>query len=185
MSSRATNLSLTSVGIATLILGGSVVWFGLGSAAAPQRSSEPLSDTPAPPVEQITVHIAGEVVHPGVVTAAVDARVAAIVSLAGGATPDADLTRLNLAATVRDGDHIVVPSAREQTAGGDPAARFDLNTATAEDFETLPGVGPVLAERIVSYRAQHGQFQQLEDLLGVPGIGEAKLAAIRAALDQR
>lgn len=183
MASRATNLSLTSVGIGALILGGSVLWFGLGAAEPPavpavdSAASVPSFD------ERITVHISGAVVHPGVVTAEVDARVAAIVSLAGGATDDADLSRLNLAATVRDGDHIIVPSAADEGMGTSSNDRFDLNTATASDFEALPGVGPVLAERIVAFREQQGGFDDVEDLLDVPGIGEAKLAAIKAAID--
>jgi competence protein ComEA len=184
MASRATNLSLTSIGIAALILGGSVMWFGLGATDVPADFTPIPEDAPDVPVERITVHISGAVVHPGVVTADVNARVATIVGLAGGATSDAHLSHVNLAATVRDGDHIVIPSTND--SGSAPSQdRFDLNTATASDLETLPGVGPVLAARIVAFREDNGPFETIEDLLDVPGIGESKLAAIRSALEDR
>jgi competence protein ComEA len=167
MASRATNLSLTSIGIAALILGGSVMWFGLGATDVPADFTPIPEDAPDVPVERITVHISGAVVHPGV-----------------GATSDAHLSHVNLAATVRDGDHIVIPSTND--SGSAPSQdRFDLNTATASDLETLPGVGPVLAARIVAFREDNGPFETIEDLLDVPGIGESKLAAIRSALEDR
>ena len=189
MASRATNLSVTSLGVAALILGGSVLWFGLGPTDAPADFADaPVAPTSAL-IDRITVHISGAVRNPGVVVAEGDARVADIVLLAGGAVSDAALSRVNLAATVRDGDRIIVPSLADALTddggGGWADGHFDLNTATAADFETLPGVGPVLASRIVAHRDNHGPFDTIEDLLDVAGIGEAKLAAIRSVLEQR
>lgn len=141
----------------------------------PGRSSEDL----------ITVHVSGEVVVPGLVTLRPGDRVAHAVAGAGGALPSADLSGLNLAQELGDGDRVVVP------VGGEPAlpavvspddGRVDVNRATAAELEMLPGVGPVLAARIFDYRAAHGPFETIEDLLDVPGIGEGKLAALREAV---
>ena len=100
---------------------------------------------------------------------------------AGGALPDADLAAVNLAAPVADGDRIHVPARGEDEVVSEPSG-IDLNRADAAELEQLDGVGPVLARRIVEYRAAHGPFRTVEDLLDVPGIGEAKLAAIRSGI---
>jgi competence protein ComEA len=101
--------------------------------------------------------------------------------LAGGVTSDADLTAFNLAASVRDGDHVVVPRLGE-TSPSPSGGGIDLNRASASELESLPGVGPVLAGRIVTFRDEHGRFSEVEDLLDVPGIGEAKLDQMRGAI---
>jgi competence protein ComEA len=116
------------------------------------------------------------------------------VRAAGGAAPSADLGRLNLARLLKDGDQVMVaelgatlPAADEPAiAGGGEAAApastagpLNVNTASAAELETLPGIGPALAERIVEYRGQHGPFASVEALLDVSGIGPAKLDAIR------
>jgi len=186
MASRSTNLSVTAVGVASLVLVGGALWFGTGSVPRPSpASSVAVADTGARAGALVTVHVSGPVAVPGIVTVPDGSRVADAVAAAGGATPEADLSRLNLAAPVRDGDQIIVPLAADAPVGGGPApsARFDINTADAAAFETLDGIGPVLAKRIVAYRDEHGPFGSVEDLLDVPGIGEAKLAAIRSALD--
>jgi competence protein ComEA len=132
--------------------------------------------------ETVTVHVSGRVVSPGVVDVPADAIVADVVDAAGGALPDARIDSVNLAAPVAAGEHIVIPGPDggadevEATTGDGVVS---LNQATVGDLETLPGVGPVLAERIVAYRDEHGRYQTVEDLLEVPGIGEAKLAAMR------
>lgn len=131
----------------------------------------------------ITVHVAGAVRSPGVVEIAADSRVGNAIAAAGGALPEADLTRVNLAAPLADGQQLVVPAALGE---GLPSAAADgrvrLNLADATELETLPGVGPVLAARIIAYREQNGPFAVVEDLLEVAGIGEAKLAALREAV---
>jgi competence protein ComEA len=125
-------------------------------------------------------------VNPGLVEISPGARVADALAAAGGSTGEADLGSLNLAAPVRDGDQIIVSSVpptggrASATPGADGLVR--INTAAAEDLEALPGVGPVLAQRIVEYRDTHGPFGEVEDLLDVPGIGESKLAAMREAI---
>jgi competence protein ComEA len=153
---------------------------------ARQRPSAP----PLPPqlsqseprAETVTVHVSGWVRHPGLVAIPADARVADAIAAAGGARAGADLSLLNLAAPVGDGSQVQVPGP-DGGDGGPPASPADglvhVNQATAAQLEELPGVGPVLAERIVAFREANGPFEQIEDLLEVPGIGEAKLAGLR------
>jgi competence protein ComEA len=130
----------------------------------------------------IAVHVAGWVSNPGVISLPEGSLVADAISISGGALPGADIDRLNLAQTVRDGDRIEVPGPGGVVAGGGESPSSDLvrlNSADATELERLPGVGPVLAARIVDYREEHGPFGEIEGLLDVPGIGEAKLASIR------
>ncbi len=133
----------------------------------------------------ITVHVAGEVALPGLVVVAGDARVADAVAAAGGSARGADLTAVNLAAPLQDGEQIVIPSVRdgERELGAiDGDGRVRVNRASATELEALPGVGPVLAARIAAYRDEHGPFRTVEDLLDVAGIGEGKLATLRDAV---
>jgi competence protein ComEA len=152
--------------------------------------------TPAPPV---TVHVAGAVAVPGVVTLPAGSRVVDAVAAARGMTAQADPDRVNLAAPITDGARIFVPLVGQPDVAtmpsgpdlGGPAAAatdagapsptnpIDLNAATAEQLETLPGVGPATAAAIVSHREAHGRFKRPEDLLDVRGIGEAKFEALR------
>jgi len=131
---------------------------------------------------RVTVHVSGEVRRPGLVELAAGARIADAVAAAGGATAQADLTGINLAAAVADGGQVMVPGQQTQ-AGAAVAAdgRVRINQAGPVELEQLPGVGPVLAQRIFEYREAHGPFQTIEDLLSVPGVGEGKLEAIREA----
>jgi competence protein ComEA len=156
------------------------------------RGPQPLPSVLAAPAEEtvaddmtITVHVAGLVHSPGLVELADDARVADAVAAAGGLRPGADTSAVNLAAPLRDGEQIIIPGLSEggPSSGGGSAidgdGRVRINHATLSELETLPGVGPVLAQRIVDFREEHGPFQTVEDLLDVPGIGEAKLASLR------
>ncbi len=176
----STNLAVTVIGLAAAAVVAGIVWFGTGTDPAPPGVGESPSRAPAHP-SAISVHVSGAVSRPGVVTTDVDARVADVVRLAGGVTSDADLSSVNLAALVRDGDQVVVP-VLGQPDGGSGATGIDLNRASAAELESLPGVGPVLAERIVAYRTDRGPFTEVEDLLDVPGIGEAKLDQMRPAI---
>ena len=130
----------------------------------------------------VTVHVSGSVAAPGLVSLPAGARVADAVVAAGGALPGADLSALNLAAPITDGQQLVVPAYSASGAAAPADGRVRINTADVASLEVLPGVGPVLAERIVSYRDIHGPFSAIEDLLDVPGIGESKLAAMREAV---
>lgn len=149
-----------------------------GSAAAPANG--PTTVPTAAPATEIVVHVVGEVVIPGVVRLPAGARVTDALDAAGGATSAADLAALNLARTLTDGEQVRVPAPGEATAlpglpGGAPAA-LDLNAATAPELDALPGIGPVLAERIVAWRTANGRFSRVAELTEVSGIGPALLA---------
>jgi competence protein ComEA len=154
---------------------------------------------------RVIVHVAGAVRKPGVYRLAGGARVADAVERAGGATRRADLGGVNLAAKLEDGRQVVVPvrarsgaqaagasgviasgggaggvTASGGAAGAGPAAApVNLNTATPEQLDTLPGVGPATVQKILEYREQHGGFGSVEELGQVSGIGEKRLAALR------
>lgn len=137
----------------------------------------------------VAVHVAGAVVHPGVVTVPAGSRVADAVSAAGGPLPGVNLDALNLARKVTDGDQVVInapapagaTSGAEQSTAATPSGSgvIDLNTATAQQLEDLPRIGPATAEKILAYRKEHGRFTTVEELLEVPGIGERTLAGLR------
>jgi competence protein ComEA len=171
---------------------GAGIWFGRGvTQTAPGVETLGRSPVPTPATETtgaatMVVHVAGWVETPGLVRLPVGARVGDAVAAAGGIRPGARLTDLNLAQPLTDGEQVAVPAPGSSTplpgdAGGgeEDDGLVRLNSATAEELERLPGVGPVLAERIVGHREDMGPFERVEDLLEVPGIGEAKLASIR------
>ncbi|GMQ94174.1 MAG: hypothetical protein BMS9Abin12_1658 [Acidimicrobiia bacterium] len=183
VSSSPTNLTATAAGVAALSVIVGAIWFGMGDT---QSLPDVSADQVAAPSSgtQIRVHVSGAVSSPGVVELSADAIVAEAVAAAGGATRVADLTAINLAARVRAGERIIVPDTQpEGTSSGQASdSGIDLNLASATDLEMLPGVGPVLAQRIVAFRTERGLFVTVEDLLDVPGIGEAKLAMMRDAI---
>lgn len=158
------------------------VWFG---GRAPQPPPLEIQRGPQAITSGITVHVSGAVLDPGLVQLAVGDRVADALAAAGGASPQADLTSLNLAAPVADGSLVVVPmksSDGEARPGGNIGGGVHVNSADVGQLQQLPGVGPVLAERIAAYRDANGPFVTVEDLLDVPGIGEGKLASLRDAV---
>ncbi|MCM0641465.1 ComEA family DNA-binding protein [Cellulomonas wangsupingiae] len=139
---------------------------------------------PAVPVgsqERVVVHVVGAVARPGVVELALGARVSDAVAASGGSLPAADLAGVNLARVLADGEQLVVPVVGEVAAAPVQPAHdglVDLATADAATLEELPGVGPVLAERIVEHRTAH-PFTSVDELDDVPGIGPALLADLR------
>jgi len=129
------------------------------------------------------VHVAGAVRRPGVYELGPGARVQDAVRRAGGARHGANLDAVNLAARVADGQQIIVPAAGAAPAadgtGEAPSAPVSLGSATLEQLQTLDGVGPATAQKIVAYRTEHGGFRSVDDLANVAGIGPKKLAAIK------
>lgn len=163
-------------------------WYGRGvTPPVAPISSAPVTvpSGPVPTTDALVVHLTGWVVHPGLVKVPAGSRVGDVLAAAGGARPGAALDSVNLAEPVVDGQQVVVPGPGEPTpaqveAGPNGAGGpIRLNTANPEQLESLPGVGPVLAERIVAHREANGPFEVIEDLLEVSGIGESKLASIR------
>ncbi len=160
--------------------------FDTAAEQAPPEDPEVSAVNEEQAVDLLVVHVSGPVARPGVVVLPADSRVADAVAAAGGALGSADLELLNLAAPVADGQQVIVP---RSGAPGQPTATtpaldgglVDLNQADVAELEELPGVGPVLAERIVAHRETNGPFGSIEDLLDVPGIGEARLATLRDA----
>ncbi|MDN4481419.1 ComEA family DNA-binding protein [Demequina muriae] len=154
------------------------------AAASPTVSAvvgHGLSVSPTPTTTAVVVHVSGAVDEPGLVTLSADARVADAIDRAGGAAPSADLGAVNLARRPHDGEHIHVPEVGEPVAASGqaaPAGPVDLNSATAQQLEELPGIGPVIAERIVAEREANGPFASLEDLTRVSGVGDALVAGL-------
>jgi competence protein ComEA len=136
--------------------------------------------------EEVTVDVAGKVRRPGIVVLPAGSRVVDALEAAGGARPGVDLTSLNLARLLVDGEQVLVGlpvpagvvGSAVASAAPPAGGLVDLNTATAAELETLPEVGPVTAEAILAWRTEHGGFTAVEELLEVDGIGDATLATI-------
>jgi competence protein ComEA len=130
----------------------------------------------------IIVDVSGKVAHPGIVHLPRDARVKDAIQKAGGMLPGANVSTLNLAATLNDGEQVPVDSASGKstfTAGKAPDAKLNINQASEAELESLPGIGPVMAKRILDYRNAHGAFQSPDDLDAVKGIGAKKIEKLR------
>jgi competence protein ComEA len=146
----------------------------------------------------VVVYVCGAVRSPGVIHLPSGARVADALELAGGATGKAELAAVNLAARVTDGQQIVVPAraaaggggsatviapgTEGSASGGAATALVNINTATVVELETLPGVGPATAQKIIDYRTAQGGFKTIDDLKNVAGIGDARFAAMKDAI---
>ncbi|MCB8933745.1 MAG: helix-hairpin-helix domain-containing protein [Chthonomonadaceae bacterium] len=159
----------------------------------------------APAQGSVAVDVAGAVAKPGVVRLPSGARVQAAIDRAGGPTDQADLARLNLAAPLVDGSQLVVPTKNDQSTkvadryGGGTSSAYEkveetlpastsngagvsLSLASAKELESVPGIGPATASRIVEYRASHGGFRSVDELMAVKGIGPKKLEQMRPYL---
>jgi competence protein ComEA len=157
---------------------------GAGASSGPARPPErPLQAVEA--AAALVVHVVGAVRRPGLYRLRDGARVADAVARAGGATRRADVSLVNLAAPVADGAQVVVPRRVPAAPSGSanapvaPAGPLHLNTATLEQLDELPGVGPSTAQKILDFRQQHGAFTSIDELDAIPGIGPARLQQLR------
>ena len=156
---------------------------GSGSSGAVQTS------TAAPAAPLLVVHVVGAVHNPGLYRLPQGSRINDAVERAGGVTRKAEVALVNLAAPLADGTQIVVPArappppagsvAADKTSPNAPAGPVHLNTATLEELDALAGVGPVTAQKILDYRAEHGAFASVDELDAIPGIGPKRLAELR------
>jgi competence protein ComEA len=176
-----------AIGVAVLLVL-LVRHLGGGSGAAASTTFAPVrAARPAAAAKAMVVDVAGAVRRPGLYKLPSGSRIDDAIVAAGGATGKAQLDAVNLAAPVADGEQVVVPgsgaggaaAASSPAAGSSPSAPLDLNTATLEQLEALPGIGPVTAQKILDYRTQHGAFHSVDELQGVSGIGPSHMAQLK------
>jgi competence protein ComEA len=159
---------------------------GSGAAAPPVVAPIHVARRPAAAAKLVVVDVAGDVRRSGLYRLPAGSRVQDAIIAAGGATRKAQLDAVNLAAPIADGEQIVVPgsgaggvAAASSPAGSSPSAPLDLNSATLEQLEALPGIGPVTAQKILDYRQQHGAFHAVTELEGISGFGPAHTAQLK------
>ena len=190
---RLVTVAAALAGVIVLVLGSILLLGGTPPAERPPLLPA-ARDSPAPGTvsasrvaeSSLVVSVVGKVASPGLVTVPSGARVADALRAAGGTLPGTDFSALNLARKLSDGEQIYVgvpvpPAAVAAPGGGAGAAprKVDLNTATPDQLDELPGVGEVTAKRIVDWRTEHGSFSSVDQLREVDGIGAAKLARLR------
>ena len=184
-----------SVVAVVVLIGSRFLLHGPSASTALERpivgSAEAGSARAAAPSPKLVVYVVGAVHRPGLYRVPTGSRVADAVSQAGGLTRRADPAGVNLAAPVADGEQLVVPArlpvavaaAQGAPVGGvgsaAPAGPVQLSVATAEQLDSLPGIGPVTAEKIVEYRTTHGAFRSVDELDEVPGIGPSRVEQLR------
>ena len=173
--------ALGAVAVAAVVATGVVVWRGRARPldVAPPPAVVVTSATPSAAL--LVVDVAGDVRRPGLVRLPSGSRVADALTAAGGLRPGATTAGLNLARRLVDGEQVLVGVPASGAAAASPAPGvLDLNAATADDLDGLPGIGPVLADRIVEWRTAHGRFASVDQLREVSGIGARKFESLRA-----
>ncbi|MDQ0645787.1 ComEA family DNA-binding protein [Microbacterium murale] len=184
-------LSIGAAVVLGLVVLSAAVGLGIMRGQAQPVQTVPLSEASDEVAVdgELYVHVLGQVAHPGLYLLELDARVVDALAAAGGTLADADLQAVNLARPLSDGEQLIVPVAGAAGAPGAPGAEggttppvgdglIDLNNADQAALETLPRIGPALAQRIIEWRDTNGRFQSVDDLLAVPGIGEKMLAGL-------
>jgi competence protein ComEA len=149
--------------------------------------------TATPTPSPVRVYVTGAVLHPDVYRLATGSIVKDAIEAAGGVTNDADMVRINLAQELQDQQQIYVPCVGEDeppppvaggestrsSGGAEPAGKININTALAEELDSLPGIGPAFAQRIIEYRDANGPFKSIEEITNVSGIGDATFQKIK------
>jgi len=178
-------MALAVVGLLAALLAGFLLLRGQPSEVALEAPTV-VGGGPASTGPEVVVAVAGKVRRPGLVRLPAGARVDDAIRAAGGLLPGVGTGLLNLAAKVTDGQQVLVgvaPAGGPSTggsSGGGTGGLLDLKTATAQDLDALPGIGPVLAERIVAWRTEHGRFASVDQLREVSGIGESKYLQLKS-----
>jgi competence protein ComEA len=165
-----------------VLFASAAVLVGAGALLATRRPAPSIRIFEAPPARELVVQVDGAVVRPGMYRLPPGARVADALAAAGGAAADADLTAVNRARLLHDGERLSVPLRRaggEAPGAVEPSGAVDLNSADADLLDRLPGIGPVLARRIVAHRDRAGPFRRVDELLQVEGIGPRLLERLR------
>jgi len=211
-SARASSRWRVGIGAAVVLLVvgvGVAVVAGLlapGGGVTPVTGPSPspgvlVTSAPSTPAAALVVHVLGRVRKPGVYELPGGSRVIDAIGAAGGFAADADQSGLNLAQELADGTQVIVPTPGETAVGAGPSGgaaagagsgaggaasaaggKVDLNTATLEQLETLPRIGPSLAQRILDWRTQNGRFASVDDLKNVSGIGDKTFAGLESAV---
>ena len=176
-------IGLAAVAVLALVLLGSRLLLRSEAPAAPPIPTAAATTTAAAQTP-LVVDVVGAVRHPGLYRLPHGSRVADALERAGGATPKAQIELVNLAAPIADGEQVVVPrrgsaASSGSAAPGSAAGPVHLSTATLEELDSLPGVGPVTAQKILDFRQQHGAFTSVDELDAVPGIGPARLEQLK------
>jgi competence protein ComEA len=171
-----------------LVAAGAVIYLRRPTSQ-PVEIVEP-SPTPIPSPAEVAVYVTGAVLEPGVYYLPEECRVQDALDAAGGPTANADLDRVNLAQRVHDEDQIYFPEVGEENlpstgTGGSEPGQVDINTASAQELEELPGIGPTLAQSIIEHRESHGPFSTIEEIMDVRGIGQGVLENIRELITVR
>ena len=159
-------------GVLVGLLAAGIIWL-----AVSRPRGEPVTLLPTATPGFLTVYISGAVATPGVFTLPDGSRVDDAVRAAGGSLPGAELNNINLATQLTDGQQINIPGIVDTSHVN--VGRVNINTATVEDLNSLPGIGPTTAQAILDYRLQNGPFQVIQDIQNVPGIGPATYALIQ------
>lgn len=186
-------MSVTRIGLAVVALVAAVAAVYAVFQALDERSAPPIVIEDAAANLPVVVEVRGEVKAPGVVALSPGARLQDAIAAAGGLSEDADLSTVNLARRLRDGELVVIlalPSmgstpvlpmegVHDAIPTEGPQARININTATADEFEALPGIGEVIAARIIAYREENGPFRTVDDLIHIEGISDRTIDEIR------
>jgi competence protein ComEA len=184
---RRRQMLLAAVALVLLLLAARYLLpAGTATPAAPLPPPPGPGTGVAGPSAQVVVDVVGAVRRPGLYRLADGSRIAEAIARAGGATRKAELAHVNLAAPLADGEQVVVPARGAAAAPGPaaagastPSGPIQLSTATLEQLDSLPGVGPATAQKILDYRTEHGAFSSVDELDAVPGIGPKRLEQLR------
>lgn len=190
-------IALIFIGYCIINKAGKLEYVNLETEESYEEEENKIEEKEEEKEEYIIVHITGAVEKQGIVEIKKDARISDVIKKAGGITKEADLSKINLAYAVKDGQKIYVPNINDkkdveyitEKAGEEvieeekgKTEKVNINTATQTELETISGIGPSTALKIINYRTENGKFKKIEDITNVPGIGEAKFKSIKDSI---